>query len=229
MVTPRRHRRRRSKRSHHAKTPSRYRTGQDALTTEEMERLLGACENLEESALLSLAVFGGLRREDIVGVERGRVQRVVHNGKVLAEVKFWEHKKRRDYTIWVAEDAAKQVLFQLAATQDSRWLFPGHQKGHGHLASKSAYNLLQRVLVRAGLRKRPFHALRATCIKDCKRKGLSIEDTMALTGDSFRVIHEHYLTPSDDEMKDAATRRHLPPSYVQGRPPPVTEPAVESP
>jgi len=36
--------------------------------------------------------------------------------------------------------------------------------------------------------------------------GWTIEQTMELTGDSFRTVQEHYLTPSIDEMKEVAVK-----------------------
>ena len=74
----------------------------------------------------------------------------------------------------------------------------------GHIASKTAYNILQRYLKIAGIEPVPFHALRATCIKLCERRGWTAEQTAKHTGDTVRVIQEHYLTPSVEEMKEIA-------------------------
>lgn len=61
----------------------------------------------------------------------------------------------------------------------TRWLFPSmHDSGKKHIADKTAYNVLAFYLDKAGLPSRPFHSLRATCIKLCQRKGWTIEQVM---------------------------------------------------
>ena len=194
-------------------TPGRrYKSGRDALTEEEVAKLLLACRTMEEDTLLSLAISVGIRREDIVALERNDV-RVMdqEHGVPLLVISFWEKKKRRDWVVHVGGKTAKKVLQYIESKPKKRWVFPGHHHdGRKHLAGRTAYNILQRVLERAGLRHRPFHALRATCMKMCRGRGLSIEQTMELTGDSWRTVQEHYLTPSEDEMLEVARKKAFP-------------------
>lgn len=183
----------------------RYKTGRDALTVQEVSKLLGACQTNEEHALLGLAIAGGMRREDIVTVERARIHDDKDvNGNPVLMVEFHEKKKHREWRVPVGREARLAIIRYMNGTRQSRWLFPGHQRGDRHLSSRTAYNLFQRVLKYAGLKQRPFHALRATCIKQRKSEGWTAEMVAELVGDTIRTIQEHYSTPSEDEMKEAA-------------------------
>lgn len=194
----------------------RYKTGRDALTEEEVKTLLHNCTHLEDQALLSLAIASGMRRDDIVNVQTVNIEEMPpdpdHSGSMI-QVSYWEKKRRRWWKIFIWGEAARSVL-QYLYTQTvlkTPWLFPSPRDPQKHLSSRSAYNRFHRVLERAGLRKRPFHALRATCMKMCQRQGWSIEQTMELVGDSWRTVQEHYLTPSEDEMKAIAREKPIVP------------------
>lgn len=56
---------------------------------------------------------------------------------------------------------------------------------------------------KAGIERRPFYALRATCVKFCQIAGWRVEEVAKLTGDIIAVIQEHYSTPTDGEMQKA--------------------------
>ncbi|MCG2825156.1 MAG: hypothetical protein L6265_01035 [Thermoplasmatales archaeon] len=70
-------------------------------------------------------------------------------------------------------------------------------------------NRFQKYLVVAGVESKPFHALRATCIKLCQRGGWSVEQAAKLVGDTIRVVQEHYTTPSNEELKQVARERPI--------------------
>ena len=189
----------------------RYRTGRDALTDSEITLLLNHCTDLEDYTLLSLGIATGMRREDIVNVEQKDIREIQVpevSGPVL-EVRYWEHKRNRTWRGYVAGQAAQTILQLMNANRGHRWLFASPWNPKKHLSSKTAYNTFQRWLKKAKLKPRPFHSLRATCIKQCQRKGWSIEQTMELVGDSWRTIQEHYMTPSEDELQETAISKPL--------------------
>ena len=126
-------------------------SGQKALTKGQVLGLLNSITDIEHQALLTLAIYGGLRRSDIVAIERSNIN-------------FEEH----------------TLVFQ------------------DHFNS---FHILQRNLRKANIPTRPFHALRATCIKLHQAAGLTPEQTQRIVNDSLRVIQQHYTTPSDEEMK----------------------------
>lgn len=185
----------------------RYTTGKDALSPEQVRRVLGSCERLEQKALLALALSTGMRRSDVVAVETQNVEWQGEPPNRVARVTFWENKKGRWWQSWVVSDLSQPLRLHMESLpRKCRWVFPspGGRSESGHISSKTAYNWFQEALEVAGIESRPFHALRATCIKLCKARGWSIEQTMEQTGDSWRTIQEHYTTPSDEEMRAAA-------------------------
>ncbi len=59
----------------------------------------------------------------------------------------------------------------------------------------------------AGIPQRPFHSLRATCIKFAHANGWSDEQIAKLTGDKISTIQEYYMTPSVDEMREVTNAK----------------------
>lgn len=179
-------------------------SGTVALTEPEATLLLSKIGHIEDKALLSFAIASGIRREDIVSVQLKDVDMETRI------VSFWESKKKRPWSVWFGEDTAVTLEQHIhGLPKGTPWLFPSPRDPKKHLSSRHAYNILQLWLERAGLKKRPFHALRATCIKVLQKRGLTIDQVMKQTGDSFRTIKEHYDTPSDDEMREAFRARGL--------------------
>lgn len=181
-----------------------YKSGQDALTADEAHLLLEKTGTMLDRALIRFAIATAMRREDVVNVQLKDVDLETR------KVRFWEQKKNRN---WEAsfDQATADELRRYASTlpKGTPWLFPSGRDPKNHIDDKTAYNRLQTALRNAGLRQRPFHALRATFIKLAKKRGWSIEQVMDQTGDSFRVIKEHYETPSADEMSQVAKEKPL--------------------
>ena len=185
---------------------SRYKSGEKALTPSQVETLFSVIDNLMHEGLFKLAVAGGLRRDDVVHVRQADVNAAENT------VTFFEKKKKRTKVVYVSSDVMKTLSQIKKIYSGETYLFPGRSEakhGKGHVSSKGAYNLFQMYLLRAGLKKRPFHALRATCIKICQSKGWSPEQTAKHVGDKISTIQEHYLTPSNDEMKAVALEKPL--------------------
>ena len=174
-------------------------SGEKALTKDQVKKLLSSITDLEEEALLRLALNAGIRRNDIVGIKRDGTN------TTLRKVGFWESKKKRFKTVDISEETARVLEMWLNATKNikSDYVFPPRKKGAVHMGDATAYRILQDNLLKAGLPRRPFHALRSTCIKLCQAQGWEIEKTAKHVGDSVRVIQEHYTTPSEEEMSEA--------------------------
>lgn len=169
-----------------------------ALTGDQVKKLWAVLTSLKDEVLLRLAVSTGIRREDIVGIRWKDVD--IRTGQVT----FFESKKNRTRTVPVGGRSLQEITKYVNLLDKSQpWLFPGKKKNR-HLTGRTAYNILNECLHRAGLPNRPFHALRATCVKLAQKNGWTIEQVMELTGDSFRTVKEHYDTPSEEEMRTAA-------------------------
>lgn len=172
-----------------------YRTGEWALTDKQYEGILDACGSVEDECLIKFTVSTGLRRADVVRVERQNIR----NGKVT----YSEKKKGgRIREIYIGPKL-QQVLSKYEKT------LPKDQKLLFGFSERTAYNRLQYLCDISGIDRRPFHALRATCIKRCQKAGWTPEQVVDLTGDTLRVIQEHYAIPSGEEMREVSAKKEI--------------------
>lgn len=163
----------------------------------EYEKLCDACNSIEDEALIKFTVSTGLRREDVVNVLIDNVD------TIKGSVTYAEKKKgMRIRTIYIGSKLSILLTKYLKT-------LPKQQKKLFNFCGKTAYNKLQNLCDIACIRRRPFHSLRATCIKRCQKLGWSPEQVMALTGDTLAVIQQHYLTPSMDEMINTAITKEI--------------------
>jgi integrase len=185
-------------------TRETYKTGRDALTPDEVTAVLAHVTSYPDEFLLRLAIATGIRREDLVRIQ-------VHDvDAAVGTIGFWESKKRRPWKVHLSEEMTRRLTQHVSTLPPkSQYLFPTRQSGRGHISGKTAWNVLDRALKAAGLAPRPFHALRATCIKLAQKKGWTPEQVSELTGDTIRTIQTHYSTPSHDEMSQVAKEKAI--------------------
>jgi integrase len=184
-----------------------YRTGEHSLTTKQVTILLENTEDFTEYVFLKVAISTGIRRSDVVRLKWKDIN--FEDNKIS----FVEKKKGNSpHEVYVSQSIMSD-LKRLKSIQDNEYyIFPGKSEekyGKGHISSRTAYNILQRNLEVAKLPARPFHALRATCIKLCEAKGWSEQQTAKHVNDSVRVIQEHYKTPSLEERRSIALEKEL--------------------
>lgn len=187
-----------------------YTSGEHALTKAQVDEVLACTSDLVDLALFQVAVTTGIRRNDIVRLKWKDVN--LEKGFI----DFFEQKKDRVKRVWL-NNRTLQVLKLLKSSQkDEYYLFPGRSEpkyGKGHISSKTAYNRFQRLLVEAGVQgeddNKPFHALRATCVKLCQLAGWSVEKTAKHIGDTVSTVQKHYSTPSDEEMAGVVREKSL--------------------
>ena len=181
----------------------RITSGQQALTAGEVDKLLSKIPRLDHELLITLAIVTGIRRDDIVAIERSNID--LKNNTI----RFYQSKKSNWHTVPISTECAKMIKQHVYNTGHNKFLFNAKNNKKTHICGKTAYNVFQIYLDLAGLSRRPFHTLRATCIKLSQQRGWTIEQVMALTDDSFRTIKEHYDTPSDDEMQEVASSKPI--------------------
>jgi len=175
-------------------------SGEKALTLGQVEKLLKAIDYVPDYALFTLAITTGIRREDIVNIQRQDVN--LEDGSLA----FYEEKKNRTRTIYLQDKAIQALRLHLnsVSKHGSEWLFPSTYKTEGkynHITGRHIYRRFNDYLNKAGLPARPFHALRATCYKLLQAKGWKAEDAARYIGDSVKVAMEHYGTPSTEEIR----------------------------
>ena len=179
-------------------------SAQYALTRRELDQLLHGIPHLRDACILRLAVATGIRRRDLASIRLEGVD--LHNGWI----NFYEHKKRRPWRAAVAGEAYT-TLQQWVNTlpRGTKYLFPSNRSHTGHVSSRHLYDVLAKELARAGLPPRPFHALRATFVKQAFAQGWTMEEVMKQTGDTAETLQNHYAIPSDGEMLETARAKAI--------------------
>jgi integrase len=180
-------------------------SGEKALTRGEVGKLLSVMTNLRDLALIKLAIGGGIRRGDII--------RIMIQDIDLKEgsVSFKEEKKDDAiHKVYLPSDVMN-TLAMLICTNLKRngFLFTTNYGDCKHISGVTAWNILNRNLIKAGLSPIPFHALRATCVKLCQARGWTPSQTAKHINDTLRVVEAHYSVPSQDEMKETAKEKAI--------------------
>jgi integrase len=180
-----------------------YKSGQHALTLDEVKALLLSFDSLQDKAMISLTLSTGLRREDVVNVKSRDFN------PVEGTLTFYEHKKKKTRMVYIPSKETIQLLvMHLNNCRPSDWMFPSPRDTsffkNKHVSSRHAYNVFNEHLNKAGISHRPFHAMRATAYKIAKSSGWTARQAAELLGDSLDVAEIHYGAPSVDEMKNLA-------------------------
>ena len=175
----------------------RYKTGEKALTRNEYNKIKEVIDSIEEEVMIVLPVATGMRREDLANAEWSGVS------EQEATLTFWERKKRKNHTV----PLSPQVIQLLRKYRNS--LGKNTRETILPFSGRTAHRRLQHLCDKAGVPRRPFHALRATCIKFCQSAGWSPEQVAKLTNDRISTIQEHYSTPSNSEMIEVAKEKSI--------------------
>jgi integrase len=185
---------------------TRYTTGEKALSLPEWVKLQEVIDNLEDEVMLKLAVSTGIRREDIGYSKKKksgiRISDITELSNGTGKLKFTEHKKNRIHEVPLSKEMMR-LIKQLINSRSKKEQYLITYSG------RTCHRRLQEYCDKANIPKRPFHALRGTCIKLCQRAGWRVEEVAKLTGDTIAVIQEHYSTPSESEMQEAIEKKAI--------------------
>ena len=159
----------------------------EALTFEELRKVLDSCESLEEETMIKVAVTTGIRREDFALIELMNVNLEDRT------ITFWEEKKDRAWKVPL-EPSVVQVLKKYIPTlpANEKYLFPK--------SGRTYYRRFNAILSRAGFPSMRFHDLRRTCMRLSRSMGRDIRFVMDLTGDKAETILQEYEGYTIDEM-----------------------------
>ncbi|HZK71268.1 MAG TPA: site-specific integrase [Clostridia bacterium] len=182
-----------------------YKSGQHALTIDEVKALLLTFDNLQDKAMIALTLSTGLRREDVVNIQSRNFD--AKEGSIT----FMEHKNKKIRTIYIpSQETIQLITMHLKTCRPSEWMFPSPRDTpffkNKHVSSRHAYNVFNEHLKKAGISQRPFHAMRATAYKIAQASGWTPRMAAELLGDSLEVAEIHYGAPSVGDMKDAARK-----------------------
>lgn len=176
-----------------------YVSGEKSLTRGEFEKLISVIPHIEHLLLIKLAVATGIRRDDIVKIKIADIDFPTRR------INFNQSKKKNIHTVNVSDSII--VLIK----QHLNTITQKHKKS-GLLFSfkgRQAYNILNTYCERAGIPKRPFHSLRATCSKFCKEAGWSDQQIARHLDDKIETIVAHYTVASDSEMSEVADKKAI--------------------
>jgi len=186
------------------KTGKTYTSGEYALNIDEITRLLNTFDNIHEKAIIALDIVTGLRRLDVVSLER------TNYVPTEATLKFYEHKKDAYRSIFIPSKTVIDILNEhLLESIESKWLFPSPIKIDSHISSRHVYDVFNEHLELAGLERRPFHSLRATCFQLAKASDWDMMFGSSLLGIGLQIAEEHYDAPSVGDMQAEARNKPL--------------------
>lgn len=159
----------------------------EALTFEDLRKVLDHCETLEEETIIKLAITTGIRREDMARIE---LMNIHIDEKFIT---FWEEKKDRPWKVPL-EPNVIQVLKKYIPTLEKgeKYLFP--------ISGRTLYRRFNDILSRSGLPSMRFHDLRRSCMRLSRQMGRDIRFVMDLTGDTAETILREYEGYTIDEM-----------------------------
>ena len=189
----------------------RYKSGEKALTQGEYTKLTSVITDLQGELLIKMAVATGIRREDMCRPSYNKEDE--HRGIKCDDINikdykltYFEAKKNRTRTIDLPEALIiliKKFYNELGREELKKRIYLFDFTG------RTAYRHFNHWCEVAEIPTRPFHALRATCIKFCHGAGWTDEQISKLTGDKISTIQEHYMTPSVDEMREVTQNKPI--------------------
>jgi len=193
------------------KTDEGYRTGEYALTEDEVTRLIAACDDLSEKILLMVGIATGCRRGDLVKMERRNVD-VDHQTITYTEQKKGGRSKTINFGSKLEHEL--RIYLNTKDMKKSKWLFPTKYKNgeiniNGHISDRTVWNIFNRVLEAAGISPRPAHALRSTFVKQAISKGWTMLQIAQHIGDTVDTVEKYYAVPSLGEMSEVAKNKEV--------------------
>jgi len=182
-------------------------SGELALTSKEIQLVYAQLKTIRDEVLIKLAVSTGMRRSDIVRVQRECID------LTNLRITYLEQKKgNRPHSVPISATMARLISMHIKTSRKSKYLFASAHKNDnrlGHINGKTAWNVFNRALVDAGLQKRKFHSLRGTAVKNAQRNNWRPEQTAKLINDKVTTVLKHYSTPSRDEMDEISNEYPL--------------------
>jgi len=175
---------------------TKNKSGEKALTEKEYAKLLLKIGILEHKLLIMLAVETGMRRADITNVE---ISNINFEEKYI---QFYQKKKKNIHKVYIGDNIINLIRMHLNT-------LPKNQTKLFRFKDRYAWTILNKYCDLAEIPRRPFHALRPTCVKFAQRRGWSPEQIAKHLDDTIKTIQEHYLTPSDMEMKETTKEKPI--------------------
>ncbi len=180
----------------HFQMPSIANKRLPCLSEEEVRRLIDACQEPRDKALIMLMIDTGLRREEVcnlnwadVDISSGLVRVVRGKGGKARSVVVGIHTRR------------SLLVYRKQVDPEPGWPLFQTQSG-GRLTHNGLRSLLLRVGKRAGIAVSP-HALRRTFATLSLRAGMNLLHLQGLLGHSTFEMTRRYVQMIDDDLLEA--------------------------
>ena len=183
------------------------------LTPAEMQRLLVQAQEDGFYEMFLLDISTGLRRGELLGLQWDDIdfkkcelrvnKQVRYDKKVL---KITEPKTKAANRTIVLPKELVEVLKEYKQRVKSKWLFPSPVKNEDVPRDPTACRKsLDKILVRAGCKHVPFHALRHTFATQSLRYGMDVKTLASVIGhESVETTLNVYSHVTDEGMRTAA-------------------------
>jgi integrase len=165
-------------------------TGDLALTREEYNRLIAVADNFEDRLLLMIGCSLGIRRSDIVRIKLENINFDRH------EISYQEKKKgNRIRTVPIPPKLETELkLFMVEQKRKTGNIFS--------FKDRQSWNRFASLCDKAGVKRRPIHSLRSTCISFLIDSGFSVGEAAKIIGDTESTVFQHYIGCTNTYMNE---------------------------
>lgn len=171
-----------------------------SFTTEDVQKLLSACQSERDEAIILTLLDTGLRSSEFVGLNGGDIDLQV--GSVIVR----QGKGRKDRIVHIGLRTRKQLLRYYALVRGTPgpnepvWL---SEKGRKRLGNSGLRQLLERIGIAGSVSHCSPHTFRRTCALWMLRSGASIYHVQRFLGHEDITVLKQYLSLVQDDIKDA--------------------------
>lgn len=183
-----------------------------AVASGELAALLGACGadigGIRDAAIIALMYAGGLRRAEVVDLDRAHYARDDDGGRLTVK-----GKGNKERLVPVTNGAARLLADWLAVRGDDDGpLFQviGHRNHGGRMTTQAVYAMLRARAAAAGVASLSPHDLRRTFVGDLLDAGADIATVQRLAGHASPVTTARYDRRGEAVKRAAVDRLHVP-------------------
>lgn len=165
-----------------------YRSVPVILSRQEVGRVLDACENLKQKALLTTVYGSGLRNGEVCRLQVQDIQS--QTMQIFVRI---SKRNRERYTILAPHNLELLRRYWYEMGRPRHWLFPSEQT-ENHMSTKTALQYLRRACAKAGIQKRvTVHTLRHCFATHFYEDGHSLPDLSRLLGHANLASTARYI------------------------------------
>lgn len=169
------------------------------LSASEVARLLDACRNRRDEALVLFMVDTGVRSFELCGLNVGNVD--ISTGAVIVHM----GKGRKDRNVYIGDRTKRTLaryLVERTSPSSEAPLFVS-EKGAERLTDSGLRQALERLGNTAGIKGVSPHTLRRTFAVWSLRSGMTVYHLQALMGHKDLTVLRHYLVLVESDARDA--------------------------